>query len=162
MDCAMMSTLTKAIKLLTLSSFLLTTNIVHACPNKEVVASDQISNSTLDLQNCQRLKLSLECQALITSSENTTLGIRGSETRIVDYSGNEYFAKSLQIGGQKKGTWVRANLVKDIPLKLVITFTDIPPSVTQAALLQIGGSNGAKLRNIPIEEQQLTQRKSTK
>lgn len=47
---------------------------------------------------------------------------------------------------------------KDIPLKSIITFTDVPSSVTPADLLELGFSYRAILRNIPIQEQQVSQK----
>jgi len=109
---------------------------------------------------CQQLG----CSRVITSSRDIDYDGRGwgyallyDSTKMVDNSGNEYYASQIiKVGGDKSSRSNReglnTNLVKGVTYKINCDFDEVPTSVSQITLLQFGTGDGTvlKVRNVPI------------
>jgi hypothetical protein len=108
-----------------------------------------------ELKSCVREQLKVSCFFLLSSSEDGGYGILGS--RMVDSEGTAYSPPSLiqfGTGSSTNGDRVNIDMAKGARYKVIIEFSDVPTSISQAVLLQLlpsGGSySGAKFRNVPI------------
>jgi hypothetical protein len=115
------------------------------------------------LKGCQRSGKKVICSAWVTqTNKDIQLLYRNGtgHTRLVDAAGTEYPSASIQVGSQinnSQGGSVTASLVKDVPIQLLATFTDIPTSVQDIALFELGFNYAPKgqLRNTKITESQV-------
>lgn len=75
-------------------------------------------------------------------------------TRLVDTAGDQYKPSLVQDIQRSKRDNAPLSLVKDVPIKISVTFMDVPTSVQNIALFEIlvGGSVKGQFRNIKITE----------
>ena len=92
--------------------------ILRGCENKneELICQFSVSNQEEDR------KLYIYADSLSRSS------------RIIDFDGNQYLAKSIDFAGDKEKRSSSQNIVQDIPLKVVLTFE---PSSSSSKLDQL-------------------------
>lgn len=107
--------------------------------------SQQAKGFQFDLQTCSQNDDGITCIMKITSLEkDATLLMGGAPqkylTRIIDDSGNEYIAKSYQIGS-KRGGYAMSELIKNIPTNTSIYFIEIPSKINKIAVLQVSFYN---------------------
>ena len=105
---------------------------------------------TWDLKSCNRRKKSLTnvvCTFSISPSEDINdYGVtltRDDANILVDGSGNVYKMKSVQAMNHTEvltgyGMYLGLNLAKGIAYKVTIDFADVPTSISQVPLLQVG------------------------
>lgn len=131
-----------------------------ACPPKEVQSSYENNGIKFEVQDCQRQAKKVTCGGLITSTEKDLGDVRlsvnsGSMTRMIDSSGNEYTASIGKIGNKESREVVNSKLTKDVPMKMIVVFADVPSDVKDIASLEIDvyGSSSAtsKLLNLKIK-----------
>jgi hypothetical protein len=110
--------------------------------NSKLIANDEERELKLELQGCKRGTQQLICNFLITSlaNKNRTIEVIGGgyttgNSRIIDNSGNEYVAKEIQIGNQKKTSTLQTELISGIPTKLSLSF-EIPQQVTKFSVIE--------------------------
>jgi hypothetical protein len=120
------------------------------------------------IQDCSRKLQDLVCKAILTSkASDRTIDLNGSNIKLIDFEGNEYYPSSLRLANRvSENNSIRAELVENIPFKASFIFTKIPANITQVALFQIPFSGGinttAKFRNFEILSPQTTAVKPTK
>jgi hypothetical protein len=91
------------------------------------------------LQSCVRQEQSVQCVFFLSSVKND-LAIwvahpNRAKSRLVDQEGNEYGVfQIIRFGVPDIGTMI----VRKAPIRLVIQFDQLPPSLTQAVLVEIG------------------------
>lgn len=107
------------------------------------------------LDGCQRSGNTVTIKLTITSREvDTQLAIVGYYMRIYDEAGNEYAASDIQIarGGAS------ALLVADVPIKAVLSFTNVYKNARQFTLFNLVtqanhyGHKTVEFRKIPIQQ----------
>lgn len=119
-----------------------------------------------DLQNCQRSGQIVTCNFLITNlrNQNTSLRLDANaigQSRILDFSGNEYIAKQTLIGSEEPFSYTKAELIPNIPVKANITF-ELPQEVTKAAAFEVhyytdsSGVSKLQLRNVSLDGSQIS------
>lgn len=156
-----------------------TTNQQHD-PHSVVV--NNIKFKFIELEVDQKF---LKINVLITSvSKDLTIVINDDTTPIIfDNKGNQYKCKYLKIGQKQKkydswwGNSIITELFQDVPLKMEMTFENIPEEITSIPLLQFkfihlldekGHSSvtrkefTVKLNSIPIEKKSLSNLKEYK
>jgi hypothetical protein len=107
------------------------------------------------LNGCQHKAKKITCTFLITNLLNQDRSVwltSGANygSRIIDTSGNEYFANFVQIGKQE-GSAGYATFIQNIPLKASIVF-EIPQGLSLEFRYQIDNGNKLKVeyRNVEV------------
>ena len=111
-----------------------------------------------ELQGFKKSGTSLICNLVVLSTEDDkNLVILWNETEMFDNNGNNYRVRKVQIGN-KDDTCL---LVKGVPTKLVLVYTDINPVPSKISLLKIEGGSYTttkrdnkfliQFRDIPIQ-----------
>ena len=108
-------------------------------------------NFKFELQRCQRGGQGVTCQFLIANIGDADRKLElmgdsnaGNKSRIFDFSGNEYGAKSSQLGESANKIAAGTTLIRGIPVKGSIQF-ELPQQITRLAVLEVGYNWGAKL-----------------
>lgn len=132
--------------------------LAQASPSKIVVEKDKVR---FQLDSCRRTGLQVTCSLLITNlAEDTDITLYATylssrSSRTVDFSGNQYFAQTVSIGGSEKATrYVETKLFQGIPLKATVSFK-LPQKVKQLAIIEIffranSNYNTAQFRNVKV------------
>jgi hypothetical protein len=116
----------------------------------------EVGDYKFELKGCQRSGKKVICSAWVTQT-NKDIQVRyyRNSTRLIDAAGTEYPSSSVQVGGSQNPLVIDVSLVKDIPLQLSATFVDVPTSVQDIALFELGFYNTnlkGQLRNTQITE----------
>jgi hypothetical protein len=126
----------------------------YSCPSREIQSVHEVGDYKFELKGCQRSGKKVTCSAWVTQTNKDIQPYYYSGTgytRLVDAAGTEYPSASIQVGSQianGQGTAIRVSLVKDIPLQLSATFTDVPTSVQDVALFELGLDDLDKYRKL--------------
>ncbi len=122
--------------------------------NDEIIASQTQFGVTWDLKSCIRnAKNIVNCTVVLTAEADTNTGLFAAPwTKLVDSSGNEYFADKVQVGKKVDQKEVAFSMAKGASYRAVFSFTNVPNSVSQVVLFQISakGSVHTNFRNIPM------------
>ena len=124
--------------------------------NDETLQRSIESNVTWELKSCVRKRGNVSCTLVLTASDDRGdyVVVLNNGTKLVDSSGNEYYASQVQIGKRFAGSNSQLNftMAKGAHYKVTIDFTDVPTSISQVNLLQIITYAYAqvKFRNVPI------------
>lgn len=108
------------------------------------------------IQECSRKLQDLVCRAILTSkSSDRAVDLNGSNIKLVDFEGNEYYPSSLRLANRvSENNSIKAELIENVPSKASFVFAKVPVNLTQIALFQIplsGGINAtAKFRNFAV------------
>jgi hypothetical protein len=124
----------------------------YSCPPREIQSVHEVGDLKFELQGCQRSGKKVICSAWVTdiTRDNTYRVGEYSKTRLFDTSGEQYISSSNQPN--------LASLVKDVPMRISVTFVDVPTSVQDIALFEIpvnragARSSNGQFRNIKITE----------
>jgi hypothetical protein len=128
----------------------------YSCPSREIQSVHEVGDLKFELQGCQRSGKKVTCSAWATNLKRDYsyfFSRDETRTRLVDTSGEQYLSSSTQPSS--------TSLVKDVPLKISVTFKDVPTSIQDIALFEIswngyGGDYGTgQLRNIKITESKI-------
>ena len=128
----------------------------YSCPPREIQSVHEVGDLKFELQGCQRSGKKVTCSAWATNLKRDygySFSLYERRTRLVDTSGEQYLSSSTQPSS--------TSLVKDVPLKISVTFKDVPTSIQDIALFEIswngsGGDYGTgQLRNIKITESKI-------
>jgi hypothetical protein len=98
------------------------------------------------LPTCKRSGKSIMCSLNIVSKVDQPVGFgscsRETKTRFFDTQGIEHKASATQFGSQfdNSGCTVSTNLIKEVPVKAVLTFTDIPLEIKKLKALELSVS----------------------
>jgi hypothetical protein len=104
----------------------------------------EVGDYKVELKGCQRSGKKVTCSAWVTQTNKDIQlqYLNGTGwTRLVDAAGTEYPSASIQVGSQianGQSGWMFISLVKDTPLQLSTTFADVPTSVQDVALFELG------------------------
>ncbi len=118
-----------------------------------------VGSVTWELKSCIAKQNNIvSCNFLLTSGQDVAYNVSlNGDTKIVDGSNNEYYAKTIYVGNKTAGTGniIYFNMVKDAHSNVTIEFKEIPISVSQTFLLQIRATGSvefgtAQFRNFPI------------
>lgn len=141
-------------KLLAATTLLLTvgstiTNIANA--NTDVVTAQPATATTkithkndiaYEMQGCMRKSNTISCTLIITSeAKDNPIFIDTEKTRFIDLNGNEYFSDSAKIGNNATNKYTRLvgnDFIKGIPLRASLKFDNIPQSINNFAILDLG------------------------
>jgi hypothetical protein len=129
--------------------------------NKSLKMVTKRGKFVIELTSCNVLGQDLVFSFMITNKgKDNKFTINPSKTRILDASGNEFYAYKVQIGnsvGARVGTRAifsysaRSNLVSGIPVKASVRFKGNAAKVRKIKLLEVSTINGrVKFRNIPV------------
>jgi hypothetical protein len=148
--------------------------IVNATPTKVAQGLKQSKPEAIDeegglkfqLQDCKRGIKTVVCNVTATnlSDKNRTLQFNASQgntsTRGIDFSGNEYVAKKIQIGQEQGNDWLVRSLIGGIPTKLSFSF-EMPKEVTKLAVIEVNylfgappevGGDARQIRKVQIRD----------
>ncbi|MFM6223401.1 MAG: hypothetical protein ACKPDM_24160 [Dolichospermum sp.] len=139
-------------------------------PKKSNAESQTIEfeDVSLTLLGCKRYpNNNLKCNFSVTAKQDSTITFGDRDVKMFDLLGGEYFVSTLQIGKAISPMYRNqtshspsTELLKNIPLRAMVTFNEIPKQVKEIAALQLqvwsskGNSNNNKaiFRNIPISQ----------
>lgn len=108
-----------------------------------------------ELLDCARAGQGVRCVFLMTRlEEDARFRFFRPGSRVIDYSGNEYVANSVEIGSKRNKDFVNGDFVRGVPMRGAISFADIPASVTDLALLELRygfpGDFTVQLRDVSV------------
>ena len=104
--------------------------------SKGIQASDEVSGYVFDMKGCQRKRKALICTGRLTSPYgNVSLIAYSEDTSLTDESGDRYIAESVYYGVAYNTIYT---LVKDVPIKVTITFRNIPDIGKSIPLITVG------------------------
>lgn len=109
----------------------------------ETTEATKISDGiSFALRGCQNKNEKLICQFSVSNQEeDRSLSIYADyssrSSRIIDFDGNQYLAKSIDFAGDRKKRSSSQNVVQDIPLKVILTFEPSSSKLDQLALFEI-------------------------
>jgi hypothetical protein len=124
----------------------------YSCPSREIQRVHEVGDYKFELKGCQRSGKKVICSAWVTQTNKDVqlYYLNGTGyTRLIDAAGTEYPSVSIQVGSQiqQDSNPMRISLTKDIPLQLLATFIDVPISVQDVALFELGlDENSSSLR----------------
>jgi hypothetical protein len=122
--------------------------------NDITTASETQGAVTWELKSCVRsAKNVINCTVVITSEIDYGNKLYAAPwTKLVDSSGNEYFADKVQVGKKVDQKEVPFFMAKGARYRAAFSFTNVPNSVSQVVLFQISatGSVYVNFRNVPI------------
>jgi hypothetical protein len=124
----------------------------------------EVNEFAFEVQSCKIVASAkrIECHVIITNlgkDREMEVNIHPNyspSTRIIDNFGNEYTAKEVQIGKQRREGGVENTFVSGIPTKVSFDFEDVSAEANSLALLEIGcwPDEGKRfrtqIRNIPL------------
>lgn len=155
------STLFKSIPVLVCSAILCLGNasLIQSSPLSQSNHNKQISDKAMpthevngiryQFAGCKQSGENLSCAVLLTSlTQDRNFELYGSseKVRLIDLQGNQYLPKDFQFGNHGKRFWRDyVDLVKGVPLRIVIHFEGIPTNLNRASLLQV---RDGKLKNL--------------
>ena len=112
-------------------------NLVYRNSSKELNSAIYIEEESL---NCKYINNQVNCSFLITPLKNNEAYINVRDSRIIDNAGNIYTASSATIGNNTSSEIsIRIRLVKDIPVKMSVSFDNINQLGSKLALFEIDG-----------------------
>lgn len=133
------------------------TPVVPFTPTASVLPIVEVwRNVTFQLNSCKRKEGGIvSCNFTLTSTEDINFSISlGIDTKIVDGFNNPYYVSKGYVGKINAGANnnLSMSMVKDAQSNVIIDFTGIPTSVSQAFLLNLNlpGYTNLPYRNIPI------------
>jgi hypothetical protein len=122
-------------------------------PSASISSSSQGFNNTssdtdfdsvsVSLQGCNRVSKSVKCSLSIISKVDQTIGVghcgSDSKTRFFDLQGIEHKASFVEFANHsdRYGCTVETALIKDVPAKAVLTFSDIALGTKSMKALEI-------------------------
>jgi hypothetical protein len=124
----------------------------------------ETNDITFSLQDCRISGGNVTCELLIISKIDIAPGefiihIRGDcVSKIVDYSGNEYFASLVKLGDKTHNRSVEAGLYANIPKKASLYFENISLREEKIAVLHLecfllpGDRITATFHDVPLSE----------
>ncbi|OKH42939.1 hypothetical protein NIES2101_32020 [Calothrix sp. HK-06] len=121
------------------------TSIIHELKLASTQNTSQIvedNDIKFQLQGCQRGFKIVNCSILITnlSDKNEILHAGNSysreNSRVFDSSGKEYVSKQIQLDNRKDRMFARINIIKDVPIKAILSF-EIPPNIQSASTIEL-------------------------
>lgn len=126
--------------------------------NSATGTSTENSGFLFENKGCREANEQIICNFLITSQKQdkrlSLYANYGTDSRIIDSNGDEFIARSVQLGSRQSNRYVIAVLAQDIPLKAELSFPKVSPKTNQLALLELSGSGGnsfkAQFRNVPV------------
>lgn len=134
------------------------TNPISTNPAPAVLpVSEVLNGTTFQLDSCTRKPDSIvSCHFTLTASQDASYDLSlSNSTEIVDGLNNPYYVNKGYIGKVTAGfnNSLQLNMVKDAHSNVIIDFTGVPTSVSQAFLvnLSIPGWTNVQFRNIPIK-----------
>ena len=92
------------------------------------------------LQSCKRTGPSVKCYVAVRSKEDYDASVRCQEdnvTRLFDTSGNVYPCTQIQIGNQKADSRLHLRFPQGTPVKVTLTFNNVPSQVNEFDTLEI-------------------------
>jgi hypothetical protein len=108
---------------------------------------------TAELKSCVKgARNTVSCTFVLKSPRDLTFGVGAvGYAKLVDSAGNEYSSDKVKVGNRTGGA-VAVSMTKGATYRAVFNFVDVPASLSQVVLLQIGGNYGhlMKFRNVPI------------
>ena len=150
---------TKLIGLFSLTACLLSAGIVVPALSQSQEYPTQTAGDgprTWELKSCaSKPNNVVSCNFSLISSEDGKMYLNNyNDTKIVDPEGNEYKESKIQVGKRTTGEGgsIVFDIVKSANYAINIDFGEVPTSVSQITLLQIGqlGAPLVKFRNVPI------------
>jgi hypothetical protein len=109
---------------------------------------------TWDLKSCVRKLKIVRCTFSFSPSTDVGYIVALSQsTKLVDSSGNEYFASRVQIGSKTAGAGgsVSLDVIKGARYNTTVEFTGVPPSISQAISMKLNVYGGVlDFRDVPI------------
>ncbi|MBW4430974.1 MAG: hypothetical protein KME28_04370 [Pelatocladus maniniholoensis HA4357-MV3] len=116
----------------------------------EDVFSAESEGFLFQITKCKRISPEkTECNLLIKNKREdrgiTIYGnpgkYSGSRTRIIDSSGNEAFASKVTIGDKSNRAYVSTSILRDIPIKAIITFDGVITNNISAYVIVVNSSD---------------------
>ncbi|MCI0616206.1 CsgG/HfaB family protein [bacterium] len=121
----------------------------------EELPSTEVNKFVFALRSCKLSGRNLTCTLLITNKgEDRNVSIDTNDTRIFDADGNEYIAKSSNIGARGSS----ARIASGVPVRLSIDFGPVAAEFKKALLFEIKfavtyeGIYFAQLRDFSVEK----------
>jgi hypothetical protein len=134
----------------------------YSCPSREIQSVNEVGELKFELKGCQRSIKKVTCLAWITNTIKDSRGgyVGFDQTRLVDTAGDQYKPSLIQAFKRSERDNAPLSLVKDVPIKISVTFMDIPTSVQDIALFEIytsivGETPRGQFRNIKITESKI-------
>ncbi len=108
---------------------------------------------TLELKSCVKgARNTVSCTLVLRSPQDQNFTLYTARySKLVDSAGNEYNSDKVKVGN-RTGESLTLPMAKGATYRAIFNFVDVPASLSQAVLLQIGGNYGhlMKFRNVPI------------
>ncbi len=133
-------------------------SVVQASPLSPSNHNKQISDKAMpthetngiryQFAGCKQSGENLNCSVLLTTltQDQSIIVEPRKNVRLIDFAGNQYSPKWIQLSDNGQRNWIKKlELVKDVPLKVILNFQGINTKVNGAALLQI---KEGKLKNL--------------
>ncbi|MGK7958825.1 MAG: hypothetical protein AB4063_26730 [Crocosphaera sp.] len=153
------STLFKSLPVIACSTLLCLGNVslLQAAPLSSSNHSKQMSDKAMpthetngiryQFAGCKQSGENLSCAVLLTSlTQDYDMYLHRNDVRIIDLGGTQYSPSRFQFGDHGKEFYRgNLNLVKGVPLKIVVHFQGVGTKMNGAALLQI---EEGKLKNL--------------
>lgn len=122
--------------------------------DSKVVSVDQERELKTELKGCKRSGQKVLCNFLLTNlgNQNRRIEFVGNNSRIIDDSGAEYIAVSVQVGAYVHPSSQQTDLIPNIPTKVVLTF-EIPPQVSNFSVVETVVKNYVFENNMRVNSQ---------
>jgi hypothetical protein len=108
---------------------------------------------TVELKSCVKgARNTASCTFVLKSRQDQNFTLYTARyAKLVDSAGNEYSSDKVKVGN-RTGESFAVPMAKGATYRAVFNFVDVPASLSQVVLLQIGGNYGhlIKFRNVPI------------
>jgi hypothetical protein len=123
--------------------------------NNETIQTLTEYGVTWDLKSCIRKQKIVRCTFSFNPDRDQgyNVSLNRDQTKLVDSSGNEYFASKVQVGSKTAGANgnLTLNITKGANYNTIVDFNGVPPSISQAISMKIGVSNFSfNFRDVPI------------
>ena len=121
------------------------TKPLKATYQPSTITKVEIDDITLELQECRHSGSSIICGLLVTSTIDTEpdgfmIIIKGDvKSKIIDYSGKEYYANLAKLGERSHAQSVENRLFANIPKKASLYFENISIPEEKIAVLEVEG-----------------------
>lgn len=121
------------------------TSSIQVAQVKQSKPTIEDNDFKFELQGCQRSGSRVRCNFLITNLADVDRVMqlsafygKESSSRIIDVSGNEYWATVSQLGQaqQANGNPVKVKLIRGIPMKGSLFFEGVPQQVNKLAVIE--------------------------
>lgn len=121
----------------------------------QAIAEQRIEDFVFELQGCELSGQTVTCEVMIVNKAHDRQITIYSSSRIFDDSGNEYGAKTIQLGNESGYYAAVNNLISGVPVKAVFRSEQVLKKINQVAVLELSfklGENPFKLqfRNVPL------------